>query len=80
MTSPSGAIPGGPGKGKVEAFDVEAGLGQVRAEGGRLYSFHCTDIAGGSRQIDVGAAVEFVVVPGHRGTWEARNVTPEPGK
>jgi cold shock CspA family protein len=67
----------GPVKGKVESFDPDAGLGELRAVDGQLYLFHCTEIADGSRLIDVGAAVEFVLAPGHRGRWEARAVTVE---
>ncbi|MGC8626665.1 MAG: cold-shock protein [Acidimicrobiales bacterium] len=59
-------------KGKVERFDPGVGLGEVSSHEGELYPFHCTQIADGSRDVAVGAEVEFVVVPGHRGTWEAR--------
>ena len=62
--------------GTVESFDGDAGLGQVRARDGRLYPFHCTEIADGSRDIAVGAVVSFVVAPGHRGAWEARALAP----
>ena len=61
-----------PQLGKVEAFDKEAGLGDVRARDGQLYPFHCTEIADGTRDIAVGAEVAFVVGAGHRGTWEAK--------
>lgn len=66
-------------KGKVETFDHEAGLGELRAEGGRAYPFHCTEIADGSRDIAPGTAVTFLVAPGHLGAWEARAVTPVQG-
>jgi cold shock CspA family protein len=61
-----------PQVGKVEAFDKEVGLGQVRASDGRLYPFHCTEISDGTRDIAVGAKAAFVIAAGHRGTWEAR--------
>jgi cold shock CspA family protein len=61
-------------RGKVERFDKDVGLGEVRAADARLYQFHCTEIADGSRHIAVGAEVTFVVAPGHRGTWEARQL------
>jgi cold shock CspA family protein len=61
-------------KGKVERFDKDVGLGEVRAADARLYPFHCTEIADGSRDIAVGAEVTFVVAPGHRGVWEARRL------
>jgi cold shock CspA family protein len=62
----------GPQMGTVETFDKEVGLGEVRAGDGRLYRFHCTEIADGSRDIAAGADVAFVLGAGHRGTWEAR--------
>jgi len=65
-------------RGKVESFDEDVGLGDVRSEDGRLYPFHCTQIGGRTRRVDVGTEVEFAVAPGHRGTWEARSVTPRP--
>ncbi len=63
-------------RGKVERFDAGAGLGEVRADDGRLYPFHCTQVADGSRHIAVGTEVGFVVVAGHRGAWEARSLAP----
>jgi len=63
-------------RGKVESFDEEVGLGQVRAGNGELYPFHCTEIAGGSRRISPGTEVTFEVAPGHLGVPEARSLTP----
>ena len=40
------------------------------------YPFHSTAISGGSRQIDEGQAVSFVVVPGRGGRWEATTLVP----
>jgi CspA family cold shock protein len=56
--------------GTVTEFDEERGLGTVTAEG-REYAFHTTQIADGSRTVRVGQTVEFAVVPGRRGDWEA---------
>ena len=64
--------------GTVVAFDEHRGLGTVRATDGRELSFHCTAITDGTRRIEVGTAVAFAVVPGHRGTWEAAEVDPLP--
>ena len=70
--------------GRVAAFDEAIGLGEVVAggegggEGGRTFGFHCTQIAGGSRTIPVGAEVTFEVVPGRLGRWEATGVAPVP--
>ncbi len=60
-----------PRRGRVEDFDPVVGLGSVRADDGRTYPFHCTQIADGSRTIDSGTLVEFDVVAGHLGRWEA---------
>lgn len=57
-------------RGRVAAFDEHRGRGEIESDGDR-YPFHCTEIADGSRHIDVGAAVEFDVVPGPLGRWEA---------
>ena len=61
--------------GQVVAFDEERGLGALESTDGTKYSFHCTQIADGSRVISVGASVEFDVVPGLLGQWEAARIT-----
>ena len=61
--------------GVVESFDEHRGYGSIRAADGSEVFFHCTRIADGSRTIDVGAAVSFVLVPGHHGRDEAAAVT-----
>jgi cold shock CspA family protein len=63
-------------RGRVVAFDEHVGLGEIEADDGRRYPFHCTRIAGGTRAIDVGARVAFEIEPGHLGRWEATAVTP----
>ena len=57
--------------GKVVAFDSRRGLGAIRGDDERDYPFHCTKIDDGTREIPVGAAVEFTVAPGPLGRWEA---------
>ena len=57
--------------GTVVAFDSQRGLGEIQGADERSYPFHCTKIADGSREIPVGAAVEFTVAPGPLGRWEA---------
>jgi cold shock CspA family protein len=57
--------------GTVTAFDAERGLGEVTADDSTAYPFHCTVIADGSRTIEVGAQVDFEVVAGRLGQWEA---------
>jgi cold shock CspA family protein len=56
--------------GTVTAFDEQRGLGTVTAAG-REYAFHTTQIADGTRTVRVGQTVEFRIVPGRRGDWEA---------
>ncbi len=62
--------------GVVAEFDEGVGLGTVTTEDGSAYPFHCTQIASGSRTIPVGARVEFTVVAGHMGRWEAADIEP----
>jgi CspA family cold shock protein len=64
--------------GVVTEFDEPAGFGTVTADDGAEHFFHCTAIADGSRTIEVGAAVEFEVVPGRQGRWEAADLRPVP--
>jgi cold shock CspA family protein len=63
-------------RGRVSSFDRRRGLGVVTDEGGQDFEFHATAIADGSRTIDPGAAVNFLLTPGHRGRYEARGLTP----
>jgi cold shock CspA family protein len=72
-------VGGTPLVGDVAAFDEERGLGLVEYGHGRALSFHCTAITDGSRRIDVGAVVAFVVGAGRLGQLEARSVRPLPG-
>jgi cold shock CspA family protein len=61
--------------GTVTSFDGHVGLGQVTEDDGAEWMFHCVEIADGSRQIAVGANVQF----GLRcklGRYEAANVRP----
>jgi cold shock CspA family protein len=62
--------------GEVADFDEAVGLGTVRDERGRTFAFHCTQIADGSRSVAGGTRVEFDVVPGHLGRWEAAALRP----
>lgn len=60
--------------GVVSSFDEERGLGTVRDDDGTVYEFHCTTVADGSRTIEVGRSVLFMVGPGRRGRLEARDL------
>jgi CspA family cold shock protein len=66
-------------RGTVTDFDPRRGLGTVTAEDGSVFGFHCTQIADGTRTVEVGAPVEFEVAPGPPGRWEARAVRAGPG-
>ena len=61
--------------GTVTAFDEARGLGTIEAGDGE-YPFHCTAILDGTRTIDVGAEVTFVVRPAGMGRWEATAISP----
>jgi len=60
--------------GTVAAFDEAKGYGTLRADDGRDLFFHCTQIADGTRTIPVGVNVEFAVVAGRNGRWEATDI------
>jgi cold shock CspA family protein len=62
--------------GVVVDFDAVVGLGTVRSADGVEVGFHCTQIADGSRTIAPGTSVEFVVLPGRHGRWEAGALRP----
>ncbi|MGH9048643.1 MAG: hypothetical protein ACRDY4_02820 [Acidimicrobiia bacterium] len=59
--------------GRVVDFDEHRGRGEIESDHDR-FPFHCTAIADGSRTIDVGATVDFEVVPGPLGRWEAGSI------
>jgi CspA family cold shock protein len=64
-------------RGAVVEFDEAKGYGTVEdADTGTRYFFHCTQIADGTRTIETGAAVDFDVVPGRMGRWEAAGLRP----
>lgn len=47
--------------GRVATFDQARGLGEVADERGAVHSFHCIEIADGTRDIEVGADVSFEI-------------------
>ena len=62
--------------GVVVRWDDHKGYGEIRADDtGAEHFFHCTQILDGSRTIEEGTPVEFEVVPGRLGKWEAARVT-----
>ena len=48
--------------GTVSMFDKFVGLGEITRDDGRIVPFHCIVIADGSRDIAVGADVDFDVM------------------
>jgi cold shock CspA family protein len=76
VTEPAVVDPRRTRLGEVASFDDAAGYGHLADRGGRLWWFHCTSIADGSRTIAPGSAVRFRLVPGHLGRHEAVDVEP----
>jgi cold shock CspA family protein len=61
--------------GRVTAFDEHKGYGVVTADDGTAYFLHCTQIADGTRSIEVGTEVAFEVLA-RLGRYEATEVRP----
>jgi cold shock CspA family protein len=61
-------------RGKVRTFDERRGLGEIESDDGTTLPFHCTAIADGRRRISPGTPVEFDVVAGLPGRWEAATI------
>ena len=62
------------GTGVVAAFHEPRGLGVIETDDGDELSFHCTAIADGSRTVEPGRRVQFSVVAGLQGRWEAARI------
>jgi len=60
-------------RGRVRTFDERRGLGEIESDGTTL-PFHSTAIADGRRRISPGTPVEFDVVAGLPGRWEAATI------
>jgi cold shock CspA family protein len=58
-------------RGHVRSFDERRGVGEITSEDGSVFAFHSTAIANGTRRIAEGTQVEFDVVAGLPGRWEA---------
>ena len=48
--------------GSVVAFDAAVGLGEVVRTDGVRFPFHCIEIADGTRSIEIGTSVTFVLL------------------
>jgi CspA family cold shock protein len=59
--------------GRVEHFDADVGLGEIVADSGERYAFHCIEIADGTREIPVGVEVAFDLLPKF-GRYEAADI------
>ena len=60
--------------GTVVSFDAAVGLGEVQSVDGQRFTFHCIEIADGSRAIEVGTAVTFGLLA-KLGRHEAARIT-----
>lgn len=60
--------------GTIAEFEEPVGLGVLREIDGTRHSFHCTAIADGSRNIQVGAEVIFRLVAARAGRREATDI------
>jgi cold shock CspA family protein len=58
-------------RGTVRTFDERRGRGEIEGDDGETYEFHSTAIADGTRRIAPGTPVEFDMVAGLPGRWEA---------
>jgi len=66
---------GGLEVGTVSSFDEAVGLGEVTSLDGVVFPFHSTEIADGSRKIETGQRVVYILRPGHCGRIEAGCLT-----
>jgi cold shock CspA family protein len=61
-------------RGRVRTFDERRGLGEIESNNGTTFPFHSTAIANRTRRISQGTPVEFDVVAGLPGRWEAARI------
>ena len=66
----------GDATGTVASFESDRGLGEIITAEGAIYPFHCTAIADGTRDIEVGKPVTFTIAAGHLGRLEATDINP----
>jgi cold shock CspA family protein len=62
-------------KGVVVSFDAKLGIGVIASREAGSVRFHCTEIADGSRSIERGSRVVFLLRPSPVRGWEAVSVT-----
>jgi cold shock CspA family protein len=68
-------MPAAPNDGAVVEFDSQVGLGVVESDDGKRFSFHCIEIADGTREIAIGTAVTFALLA-KLGRYEAADIRP----
>lgn len=74
--APTPFPPTGPQHGTVDTFDSHACLGTIVDSAERRWPFQCTSLVDGSREVDPGTPVTFVVARRHGGTFEADLIAP----
>jgi cold shock CspA family protein len=60
--------------GVVASFDADEGLGTLALDDGTTVPFHATQLADGTRRVEVGARVTASIVPWHLGRLEATEI------
>lgn len=70
--------PVGPQFGVIEEFDSHACLGSVIDGGDHVWPFHCTALVDGTREVEPGTQVAFVVERRPGGRLEAARITELP--
>ncbi len=70
------AAAGAVAPGSLDTAQLERRSAQTRREPAETVAFHCTAIADGSRRIDVGIEVSFVLTARHGGRLEASGIAP----
>jgi CspA family cold shock protein len=61
--------------GSVTEFDEPRGLGAITDDTGNIFTFHCVEIADGTRSIAIGTTVRFDVLA-KLGRYEAARIVP----
>ncbi len=60
-------------RGVIDTFDESVGLGTISGLDGTTHTFHCIEIANGSRAIEPDTEVSFDLLAKF-GRWEAANI------
>jgi hypothetical protein len=60
--------------GVVSSFDAREGLGTLALDDGGTVGFHATQLADGTRRVEVGARITATLVAWHAGRIEATHI------